>query len=202
MKPGLLISVVLLISIHVYGQEIRANMEISYAMYSMSSLKGFQQQLIQSSNLPMQAVQTFPAYYGYAFSLTTTLRRAECGIFFGYNSTAGRIDLEDYTGSIRSDQLLNCFTYGILYQHQLYQLDKWRIYASIHLSTVLSNLSIANSIQVGGVVMQNSQADLYATSYGVRPGLQLRREFGIFSIYTAAGYEIQSQGTLRSKNFI
>jgi hypothetical protein len=177
------------------AQKISLRFETSYCMYSMNSLKAWQEDYIKAIGLPAKGVDDFPSYYGYGLSLAGQMNRNEYGIFFGYNSTGGRIDLQDYSGSFRSDQLLNCLTYGVFYQYQINRSNTWRLYTSLHLSTVLSTMEINNSLEVGEI-FYNSTVKMYARSYGFRPGLNLRRELGAFSVYTAACYELQSEGNI------
>jgi hypothetical protein len=195
MKKFWLLSVLLLTLTNINAQDISVRFETSYCMYSMNSLKAWQEDYIKSIGLPAKVVDAFPSYYGYGLSLEGRMHRNEYGIFFGYNSTAGRIDLQDYSGSFRSDQLLHCSTYGIFYQYQMNRSSTWRLFTSIHLSTVLSAMDINNSLQVGEI-FYDSNVKMYAKSFGFRPGLNLRRELGVFSIYTAASYELQTQGNI------
>ncbi len=195
MKKYWLLTVLLLTLTDISAQEIFMRFETSYCMYSMNSMKAWQEDFIKTIGLPAKVVDAFPSYYGYGFSLGGRSHRSEYGIFLGYNSTGGRIDLQDYSGSFRSDQLLSAITYGIFYQYQVNRSEKWRIYTSLHLSTVLTSIDINNSLQVGDI-FQNSTIKMYGRSYGFRPGLNLRRELGAFSIYAAASYELQTQGNI------
>jgi hypothetical protein len=195
MKKCFLLIVLLLTLTHLSAQEISVRLEASYCQYSMNSMKAWQEDYIKMLGLSAKVVDAFPAYYGYGFSLGGRSERNEYGIFFGYNSTGGRIDLQDYSGSFRSDQLLSATTYGIYYQYQINRSEKWRVYTSLHLSTVLSSIDVTNSLQVGEIA-NSSTTKMYGRSYGFRPGLNLTRNLGIFSIYTAVNYELQTQGQI------
>jgi len=195
MKKYWLLSVFLLTLTTINAQKISLRFETSYCMYSMNSLKAWQEDYIKAIGVPAKVVDAFPSYYGYGLSLEGRMNRNEYGLFFGYNSTGGRIDLQDYSGSFRSDQLLHSITYGIFYQYQVNHSSTWKLYTSFHLSTILSTMDMNNSLQVGEIFF-NSTVNMYARSYGFRPGLNLRRELGAFSIYTAVSYELQSHGTI------
>lgn len=110
MKKYWFFFMLLLTLTNISAQKISVRFESSYSTYSMNSLKAWQKDFIKTLGLPAKVVNAFPSYYGYGFSLAGQMNRNEYGIFFGYNSTGARIDLQDYSGSFRSDQLLHCFT--------------------------------------------------------------------------------------------
>jgi hypothetical protein len=166
----------------------------------MDRMKSFQQDYLNQSALPLKPVTTFPPYWGYGAAFGWGLNKVSSfGLFYNYNSTGGRLDYEDYSGTARFDQLLHCVSLGTFYQCKLNKSEKWPLHFSISVSKAYTNMAMTESLVVGGQ-SNSSQYSFYSTNYGFRPSLILRRQFGVAFIHTGIGYEVQLAGKVYLKD--
>jgi hypothetical protein len=165
--------------------------EISYNSYSMSSLKKYQQDILQQSGLPLTIVNSFPSYVGFGGSMGFRLNaRAAIGIDGGYMSTGGRLDYEDYSGVARSDLLVRGYSLGAFIQFKINHGEKWSVNLTLHSGSMLSHVVFKDMIQSG---LSNTVDEESGNSfnYSFKPAISVRRYLKNYFIETGMAYELQ-----------
>ncbi len=169
--------------------------DATYGTFGMGDMEELQKEVASSSVVPLQRVTTFPPYWGYGLSVGyETKKNYLIGIAFNYNSTGGRAYYEDYSGLLRIDQLLTCYSLGGFASFQLNASPKWPILFRMQVSWVQSALDFTTEETLGSSTQTNTLT-LTSTNFGFRPMFGLQRNFpkGLFaSVY--AGYEAQIHG--------
>lgn len=197
----ILASFALFFSLAGQAQNSFVGADLSYSTYDMTQMKTLQQNFITQSGLQMHAVTTFPAWWGYGLSWgsRTTERGSFAGVSLNYNSTGGRVDYEDYSGTARMDQLFTSYSLGGFYQAILNRSDKWPFFLSFTGSWISTHLTMSESISVTGQSSSETH-DFYSHNFGFRPSFVLRRNFNRVFAQAGLGYEFQLTGKLYLKD--
>lgn len=143
---------------------------ISYNTYSMSDLKGIQNELlndIRELNIPADIVESFPSYPGYKFGflipvIDTTDRTFSIGGYFEHGSTGGRIHYQDYSGELSADQLAVETSIGTMIDYEYHYNEIFNIGLNFGVCYTLSSFSITSYLRVGD---ESQEEELGFSSY-------------------------------------
>jgi hypothetical protein len=173
----------------------------TFSTYKMVDLKDFQKDYIKSTGVGLKPVTSFPPYVGFGIEIGKAVNpNLMVGFLLGYNSTGGRVDYQDYSGKIRMDQLLHCFSVGTIIKDKVNNSDKWPLYISLAASWVHTRMGIDSEIIIGDV-NEVEGLDLYSNNIGLHPAFILRRDINsLFFLQASAGYEVQFGGKVFLKD--
>jgi hypothetical protein len=173
----------------------------TFSTYSMNDLKDFQRDYIKSFGVGLKPVTTFPPYFGFGIEIGKVIKPTlSIGFLLGYNSTGGRVDYQDYSGRVRMDQLLHCFSVGSIVKEKVNGSNKWPLYISLAASWVHTRMGIDSEVIVGDV-KEVDGLDLYSNNLGLYPAFILRRDINsLFFFQASAGYEVQLSGKVFLKD--
>jgi hypothetical protein len=117
MRYFILIMAVLLVTAGTAAAQARLSLEprLGYGTFDMGLMKKMQTNLITSTRVNAQATDSYGPYYQYGGNAVYTFwKHFNAGVFYEHGSTGGRVDYEDYSGSLRLDTRLNFNAYGLL----------------------------------------------------------------------------------------
>jgi len=151
---------------------------ISYNTYSMSELKGIQNELlndIRELNIPAEITESFPPYPGYKVGfvipvIDTADKTFSIGGFIEHGSTGGRIHYQDYSGELRADQSVVETSIGTLIDYQIHPAEKFSIGLNFAVGYTLSSFSITSYLQVGDE-SQEEELSFSSSSFSIEPGI-------------------------------
>lgn len=173
----------------------------TFSTYSMNDLKEFQQDYIESSGVELKTVTSFPPYFGFGIEIgKVTTPTFSIGFLMGYNSTGGRVDYQDYSGKVRMDQLLHCFSLGTIVRSRINQSNTWPLSISLAGTWVHTRMGINSEVIIGDM-NQVDGIDVYSNNFGLHPALVLRRDINsLIFVQASAGYEVQFSGKVFVKD--
>lgn len=88
---------------------------LGYGTFEMGLMKEMQTNVITSTRVNAQATDSYGPYYQYGGNAVYNFwKHFNVGVFYEFGSTGGRVDYEDYSGSLRLDTKLNYNAFGIL----------------------------------------------------------------------------------------
>jgi len=126
--------------------------------FQMEDLKELQKNLFIDPIVPMETVYSFPAYIGFKGSITYVLDNdLELGGALLYASTGGRVQYQDFSGSITGDQLTHAFTFGALGRKTLKKTEKIGFGVSGLAGVELTKLILDNSIKIGNTFAESNE---------------------------------------------
>lgn len=154
---------------------------IGYGNYSMNSLKDFQESLEQATpTVPLQTVESFPAYVLYEMGVNRFTNKFTLGFYFAFQSTAGRVSYTDYSGELTYDQLVRGKTFGSSITWNFNTPEKIKMYAGIRGGFTLTDVDLDNSIKIGNQVVQEDYL-FKSLNVFVGPVLGVRKSWGHWS---------------------
>ena len=129
-----------------------------YGTFLMTEMERFQERIVDSENLvPISITESFPAYYSYEFGINRDYNRQNFGIRFNYSSSGGRLSYEDYSGSVRADQILKRYAVGIngtFYKKRLSESFQFWIRTTVYFHK--TRLLLENELKLGNIVESES----------------------------------------------
>jgi hypothetical protein len=117
MRYFIILLVVLLAIAGPVAAQTRLSLEprLGYGTFKMGTMNEMQTNVIRSTRVNAQATDSFGPYYQYGGNAVYTFwKYFNAGVFYEHGSTGGRVDYEDYSGSLRLDSKLNYNAFGIL----------------------------------------------------------------------------------------
>jgi len=109
------ISVILVFSLFANGQTLSFSADIGYGNYSMSGLKSFNNDILNTLPVEARLIDDFPAQpFFYGSIIYQTKSPVYVGVSCGYYTTGSRISYKDYSGELRIDNLVSAWAPGII----------------------------------------------------------------------------------------
>lgn len=105
-----IISLLMLTSTQVFGQNIVLRMESGLGKFAMDDFRSLNASKLTALQFPAKLTSDFPSYLYYKPSAGVVLSNVELGLSCGYQSTGSRISAFDYSGEYRFDITLHSFT--------------------------------------------------------------------------------------------
>jgi hypothetical protein len=181
---------VLVVSILLLSGVIRAQdnynlirLKLGYGSYNMSDLERIQNFLIDiyaQQQIFVTAVDKFPPYWNYQVQFLRKLNDS-FGLsgFFGYASTGGRIHYSDYSGEIKSDQVVSANLYGAGCEYIFNPSEPFKYFIAFQASIIFSSLELNDMIRIYSETA-SATTKLNSTGVGIEPSAGL--EFNLMSL--------------------
>jgi len=157
---------------NIYSQDYIASASIGYGLYNMSSLKGFQKDILNNyQNINLKTVDSFPPFFNYQMQITNKISsRINLGIFFEFLTTGGRNTVSDYSGEFTIDQVVNGYNAGILIEGKILEKQMKNLYFVCQLSAIYSTLLYKQYLKLGD--QTNLRSDNFSSlGIGLEPGV-------------------------------
>ncbi|MBX2946794.1 MAG: hypothetical protein KF725_13245 [Cyclobacteriaceae bacterium] len=165
----------------------------------MKTQREFQEGFMQSTDIPLKPVHTFPAYLTFGGEVAfKAFDQSAVGLWLDYTSTGGTLHYKDYSGYARMDQLLKCVQTGVFYQWQVNTSNMWPFFITSHFSAIFSKETIRTELVIG-TTQATEQISLRSVNFGFRPGLMIQRKFDNFVTQANLGYDFQGNGQLKTE---
>lgn len=173
---------------------------MGYGTYAMGDMKLVQSDYRRNVGVWAKATDEFPAYFqrGLLVSLHLT-EQNRISLLFEQGSTGGRLAYEDYSGSLRLDQLLRYTSFGGILGRE-HRLNGISLMYGLESTVILSSFRMELSMQVDGDSYTNSE-DFKAVGLGAKPMLAIGYHYKRFLPRLSIGYLINhSQKPFHLKN--
>lgn len=189
MKYFLVFSVYVCFPLLVSGQHLIISFKETFGSFQMNGLSGLQNKMAQHS--PAKVLQSFPNYYGSQITLVTGLKNnTNIGIFWDYTSTGGRMDYQDYSGKLRTDQIVFRNALGVRYEEEPLAFNQLlSLTGGLQVSGLFSRLIIEEYIQVFNE-HHSQKTKMKALGIGVEPDISLQLTKYNLLCRLGVGYQI------------
>jgi hypothetical protein len=190
MKKIILV-IFLALSSNIFGQYVF--LKGTYNFFNMGKMEDLQDQLMapyKEINIPIEAVESFPARPGWQIGFLYTLphdSNVALGAFFDYASTGGRIHYQDYSGEVRADQILNAYSFGGILNIRFMKWEFTRLDFILSARLISSSLKNKFFVQIGDQ-SQSLELDFGSTSFGLEPGANYSVFMNLFKINFGISY--------------
>jgi len=191
MKRILIILLIITACPEFFGQYVF--LKGTYSFFNMGKMKDLQDQLMspyREIDIPIEAVESFPAQPGWQVGFLYTLpgdSNVALGVFFDYASTGGRIHYQDYSGEVRADQIANGYSLGGMVDIRFIQWELTRLDFVLGARLIFSSLKNKFYVQVGDQ-SQSLELDFSSTSIGIEPGFNYSVFMDLFKINFGISY--------------
>lgn len=171
-----------------YGQRVIVTANAGYATTSQRSLKDYQQETLSQMPVEGKITNSFPGYLNYSFDVVFFDSTYYVGFMMGHTSTGGRIQYNDYSGSITADQLVKMNYRGVVIAKRIVPTK----YGDIFLGTDL--LAYYNKVELKYdeiVLDQKYSYNLQLESLNIAAGVfvMMQKRIGAFFFKGSGGYE-------------
>jgi len=174
-----------------FGQYVFLKGNLNF--FNMGKMEDLQDQLMspfKQINVPIDAVESFPARLGWQIGFLYTLpgdSNVALGAFFDYASTGGRIHYQDYSGEIKVDQIVNAYSWGGILNIRLRQWEFTRLDFVLGARLISSSLKNKLYIRIGDE-RDSQELDFSSTSVGIEPGVNYSIFMNLFKINFGISY--------------
>ncbi len=176
---------------------------MGYGSYGMNTLESLQDELVDEFSLiapSVIAVESFPAHWNYQISFSRKLNAGlKIGLFIGYGSTGGRIHYSDYSGEIKSDQIVTFKSFGGLVEFLLGKTESLNFVISLQTGVLFSDLTLTNSFSIYSET-ETAEIEFESTGIGFEPAFGI--EFPLLPLLFRLdlGFQISMNSTFNQKN--
>lgn len=173
-KIGAAIGFLLIVGSGTVTAQVNIELQGQYCTFDMKDLKTLQDNFFSDLPVQVEKVTSFPNYFGLKGSVTyifeNATMRPELGAVFMYTSTGGRLQYQDFSGSITGDQLANVLTLGIVGKILLGATDKFKFGGSAVMGIDFTNLDLIYNFRIG-TSASKEELSFKATGYSVTPSM-------------------------------
>jgi len=191
MNKSILVIILFLIAFKGYGQKFYFNANIGYGTYALKDIKNFQDEIISSTIVNDEAVESFPNYINCNFLTDYAFNSMHlAGIGFTYYTTGGRNHVADYSGEYSLDMMANAYAFDVHYKATIISYNKLKIYFQYKTGLLFSRLDLSEKIIVDNSIISARASEYTGYSIVSEPGISL--SYSIYkSIYLnfSAGFE-------------
>jgi hypothetical protein len=188
MKQWFIVSILVMSNFYGYSQIGSLGFEINYHKYSLGNFKNFRDEIVNALPVSGKITENFPAYIGFKGSYSNTFRNYKFSVFFGYNSTGGRISYSDYSGKLLIDQVLDIYSTGIQLYIPLYQKNNYFLYVAPKSSIAFTTIKFAQIVEINSEVQKENEK-LKSTSIGFGIELSLSKKIKFIEIVAECGFD-------------
>ena len=181
-----------LLQISAFAQSYTFDVHVGVANINAVDLSSLQKEIIENTNLPLKTTDSYPAHPQFGISF---LRSKEDLAFFGlhwiYSSTGGRVDVSDYSGTVRSDQILTNHQLGLSTEQYFSRTKLFHPYIGVQLSALLSNLELKDEVKLTNAESLSSSTTFVAQNVGLHPKVGFKFDQLPVILKLELGYLIQ-----------
>jgi hypothetical protein len=186
----------LVTSIVSQAQEVTGNINLGYSTFSLNSFKEFQHELANSYPVGTKVVDAFPGYLNYSAGVQILYSSFYFGILGGHTSTGGRISYADYSGYIKSDQLISANYLGSMIAKKIFERKKLCFYVGADVLNYFNKVVFKEVDQVGSKT-NSSQLQFHSSNLAFGGFIELQRRSKKIIFKSNVGWELQLSGDLK-----
>ncbi|MCU4173797.1 hypothetical protein [Carboxylicivirga sp. N1Y90] len=201
MKKYILIFAISLIAIKGLCQSIEPHISIGYGQYNMDNIKAIQAEMYIPYGLPMQTTSSFPGYLNFEGGINYLIKegRYKFGVLMGYQSTSGRLSIEDYSGVVAFDQLLSAINYSGLLSTRFLQKKGFNFYLTLKPGFIVTKYEEKREYPEYASRLNKSR--LYnGNSFILDSNIEIVKVFKHFNLFAQCGYAYDSKTSLTTNN--
>ncbi len=197
MRNFILAMAVLLVTAGTAAAQARLSLEprLGYGSFEMGLMNEMQTNVIRSTRVNAQATDSYGPYYQYGGNAVYTFwKHFNAGVFYEHGSTGGRVDYEDYSGSLRLDTRLNFNAYGVLLfaQKEIAQ-SKLSAVAGMEISRIATKVTAHSHFRIDTKTETDDQV-FSAKGKGYKAFAGLQYPVFIFPVRFTVGYMHDKSG--------
>jgi hypothetical protein len=179
-----------------YGQRLKIEVGFGWGTYSMKDLKKLNESLLNSYPVDPAITDDFPSgHYYYTTVSYAVNQNVSLGLVCNYNSTGSRINYKDYSGELKFDNIVSCYSPGLQAEFNLSSGKHFRLSQETNISFLFTKLKIREEI-----LGQDNQLIFNSQSFGIEPGFVLSYIFKRIELSTKVGYLLDTKGKNKLKS--
>lgn len=191
MNKFVLVIILFLIAFKVNGQKFYFNANMGYGTYALKDIKNFQDDMILSTAVYDEPVESFPNYIYYNFLTDYAFNKSHyTGIGVTYYTTGGRNHVADYSGEYSLDLIAKAYTFDIHYKIAIISYKNFNVFFQYKTGLLFSKLDISENMNVYNSIILDRASEYTGYSIVSEPSLHL--SYSIYkSVYLnfSAGFE-------------
>ncbi len=180
------------LSTNVLAQSYSISAKVGVASFTASDLSLLQDEIVSENILPLKKLESFPTQPSLQLSLLRKDKEGNLfGLFWGFTSTGGRVNVRDHTASVTSDQILTNHELGFELEVLLEENRYFRPYIDVQLSALISSIELIDEIKTSGGQSSQNELKLVAQNVGIQPSIGFRFDQLSVPVKMEFGYLIQ-----------
>ena len=187
------------------GQQAFIGFGSKLGTYSMKDLDRFQKYRLESTMLPLETTESYPATLGYHFETGQYLDAfiSKWGIFYNFNSTGARSTISDYSGRFDLDAVISSHQLGLSSEHRFKQKNSWAIGMYCEAGAIYSELRTLDFFNLVGAVSKTYKIEYDLIAFGgfAEAGISLNYKFKFLSAAFKFGYLNDISAVFHEKGF-
>ena len=174
---------IIILTVNSRAQDNFISVKAGYGAYGMNDLERIQNFLVEyyaQQQLPVSSVDNFSPYWNYQVQFSRKLSESfNLKGFYSFASTGGRVHYSDYSGEIKSEQIVSASFLGIGLEYFFNRMESFRYFTAIQTSVVFSSLDINDLFRIYNQSTKDV-TQFNSTGFGIEP--LVGAEFDIMSI--------------------
>ena len=180
---------VLFICLSLAGKaQVTLGYRLGYGTYSMQSVSDYQESILKACGFPAKIVEKFPAYFNQRFYIGNSKQQNINKLYFGYETTGGRINVSDYSGKWMFDMILNGYQGGFRIDVPGRHSERVEFHPYIDVGITSTVMKLEQYLEVGPQNLKDSYIFI-ANEVSFQPGITVMVKFRWIEAGCYAGYE-------------
>lgn len=172
--------------------------KLGYGSYDMGDIEYLQKilkDIYMQQQIPATIVDQFPSYWNFQLQYSRKINDSFNTMFFlGYSSTGGRLHYSDYSGEVKSDQIVAANFYGAGIEYYFNPLESFRYFGAVQICLLYSSLELSYFFKVYDTT-DNLTTSFRSFGIGVEPLVGIEYGLSPLLFRFEIGLLLSGQGT-------
>jgi hypothetical protein len=182
------------------AQKWSVDYSFGYGKFALEDVKQMQTDFKTSlADIGAESVELYPNRFPHSVSFGYIGKEHHAGVTFSYLTTAGRLNVIDYSGDYTVDFLLNAFRGGLFYRIYVFPKPEiFNFYLQIASGLIFSRLNVREDLNIGNDHVLNNYMRYKSAAAYIEPSVGITINiFDKLGITVGMGYEIDAGGKMQ-----
>jgi hypothetical protein len=182
---------------HEGASQVEVHFNPGYGAYQMEALKNLQEDYVESFDLPLRVMDSYPAFYNYQVQVAIPDGYGKWGPIVGMATTGSRVSYGDYSGTLIRDEWLKTRQVGLFYEINAWEIKPFSLDVSLQAMVNFSSYKAIAKIDLTDADDPLEQVlEGNARGYGIQPNLVFHYRHEPFLVGVQAGYHYGEGGII------